>query len=52
MRSIARELGEALSEEEMQAMIDEFDTDHDGEISFAEFARIMKSSELYDDEDG
>eukprot|EP00962_Isochrysis_galbana_P052915 scaffold24390_cov107-Isochrysis_galbana.AAC.5 len=36
----------------MQAMIDEFDTDHDGEISFAEFARIMKSSELYDDEDG
>lgn len=50
MRAIARELGESLTDDEMQAMIDEFDTDHDGEISFNDFARIMKSSDLYDDD--
>ena len=51
MRHIARELGENLGEEELQAMIDEFDVDQDGEISFAEFSRIMKSSSLYGDDD-
>lgn len=30
MKKISRELGENLSEEELQAMIDEFDRDHDG----------------------
>ena len=50
MRAISRELGENLTEDEMQAMIDEFDTDHDGEISFSEFTRIMRSSDLYDDD--
>jgi len=50
MRAISRELGESLTEDEMQAMIDEFDTDHDGEISFSEFSRIMRSSDLYDDD--
>eukprot|EP00965_Chrysotila_dentata_P203803 6181951-Pleurochrysis_carterae.AAC.3 len=49
MRHIARELGENLTDEEMQAMIDEFDVDQDGEISFDEFASIMRSSSLYDD---
>ena len=33
MRRIARELGENLSEQELQAMIDEFDRDQDGEIN-------------------
>ena len=33
-----------------QAMIDEFDVDQDGEISFAEFAAIMKSTALYEDD--
>ena len=32
-------------------MIDEFDVDKDGEISFAEFASIMKSTALYDNFD-
>ena len=32
----------------MQAMIDEFDTDGDGEINMAEFAAIMKSTTLYE----
>ena len=31
LRRVARELGENMSEEELRAMIDEFDTDHDGE---------------------
>ena len=31
LRRVARELGEGVSEEELQAMIDEFDTDNDGE---------------------
>ncbi|GMI28464.1 hypothetical protein TeGR_g9154 [Tetraparma gracilis] len=44
MRRIARELGENLSEEELQAMIDEFDRDQDGEINEEEFNYIMAQS--------
>ncbi|XP_047009609.1 centrin-3 isoform X7 [Ictalurus punctatus] len=35
LRRVARELGEDISDEELRAMIDEFDTDGDGEISAA-----------------
>ena len=31
LRRVARELEENMSEEELRAMIDEFDTDNDGE---------------------
>ncbi|KAG5834426.1 centrin-3 [Anguilla rostrata] len=41
LRRVARELGENMSEEELRAMIDEFDTDGDGEISQEEFISIM-----------
>lgn len=37
MKRVCRELGENLSEEELQAMIDEFDRDQDGAISMEEF---------------
>jgi centrin-3 len=37
MKRVARELGENLNEDELQAMIDEFDRDQDGEISGDEF---------------
>ena len=37
MKRVCRELGENLSEEELQAMIDEFDRDQDGAISPEEF---------------
>lgn len=47
MKRVARELGENLSEEELQAMIDEFDRDQDGEISHDEFMYIMKQSTMY-----
>ena len=46
MKRVARELGENLSEEELQAMIDEFDRDQDGEISSDEFMYIMKQSTM------
>ncbi|XP_028829185.1 centrin-3 [Denticeps clupeoides] len=41
LRRVARELGEDMSEEELRAMIDEFDTDGDGEINQEEFISIM-----------
>ncbi|XP_060752523.1 centrin-3 [Tachysurus vachellii] len=41
LRRVARELGEDMSDEELRAMIDEFDTDGDGEISQEEFVSIM-----------
>jgi centrin-3 len=41
MKRVARELGENLSEEELQAMMDEFDRDQDGEISAEEFMYVM-----------
>ena len=47
MRNIAKELGENLSDDELQAMIDEFDRDQDGEISSDEFMYIMKQSSVY-----
>ena len=42
LKRVARELGENLSDDELQAMIDEFDKDQDGEISEQEFLNIMK----------
>ncbi|KAJ8339561.1 hypothetical protein SKAU_G00363470 [Synaphobranchus kaupii] len=41
LRRVARELGENMSDEELRAMIDEFDTDGDGEICQEEFISIM-----------
>lgn len=41
LRRVARELGENMTDEELQAMIDEFDKDQDGEINREEFLAIM-----------
>ncbi|KAJ2779246.1 Calcium-binding component of the spindle pole body (SPB) half-bridge [Coemansia javaensis] len=41
LRRIARELGENIAEDEIQAMIDEFDLDSDGAINEDEFIKIM-----------
>ena len=44
---VAKEIGENMSDEELQEMIDEADLDGDGEVNEAEFLRIMKKTSLY-----
>ncbi|KAJ3416527.1 Calcium-binding component of the spindle pole body (SPB) half-bridge [Chytridiales sp. JEL 0842] len=44
LRRVAKEIGESLDDEELQAMIDEFDLDQDGEINEQEFIAIMTDS--------
>ena len=46
LKRVARELGEKLSDDELQAMIDEFDRDEDGHINLSEFAGIMKQTAI------
>ncbi|EJU02668.1 EF-hand [Dacryopinax primogenitus] len=41
LRRVAKELGENLDDDELQAMIEEFDLDQDGEINEQEFLAIM-----------
>ena len=47
LKRVAKELGENLTDEELQEMIDEADKDGDGEISQEEFLKIMKKTCLY-----
>ncbi|NXA79533.1 CETN2 protein, partial [Thryothorus ludovicianus] len=47
LKRVARDLGENLTDEELQEMIDEADRDGDGEVSEQEFLRIMKKTSLY-----
>ncbi len=44
---VARELGENMSQDELQEMIDEADRDGDGAINEDEFIRIMKKTNLF-----
>lgn len=43
----SQELGEALTDEELQEMIEEADRDGDGMIDEDEFYRIMKKTSLF-----
>ncbi|XP_005372738.1 PREDICTED: centrin-1 [Chinchilla lanigera] len=47
LKRVAGELGENLTDEELQEMIDEADRDGDGEVSEEEFLRVMKKTNLY-----
>uniref|UniRef100_A0A8C4QGY1 Centrin, EF-hand protein, 2 n=1 Tax=Eptatretus burgeri TaxID=7764 RepID=A0A8C4QGY1_EPTBU len=47
LKRVAKELGENLTDEELQEMIDEADRDGDGEVNEEEFLRIMKKTSLY-----
>ncbi|NWI81158.1 CETN2 protein, partial [Dryoscopus gambensis] len=47
LKRVARELGENLTDQELQEMIDEADRDGDGEVSEQEFLRIMRKTSLY-----
>lgn len=43
LRRVAKELGENLTDEELRAMIDEFDLDNDGESEYCEtFLDLLK----------
>jgi centrin-3 len=46
LRRVARELGETLQDDELRAMIDEFDRDGDGEINFDEFVALMSGEDV------
>ena len=41
LRKVSKELGEQVDDDELQAMIDEFDADNDGEINEQEFIQLM-----------
>merc|ERR1719183_1457916 len=47
LKRIAKDLGEKLTDDELQGMIDEFDANQDGEINEEEFVNIMKQTSLY-----
>ncbi|CAD8155826.1 unnamed protein product (macronuclear) [Paramecium tetraurelia] len=47
LKKVSKELGESLSDQELQAMIDEFDKDGDGQINIDEFLSIMKQTTIY-----
>eukprot|EP00919_Chromeraceae_sp_WS-2016_P007807 GHVR01018437.1.p1 GENE.GHVR01018437.1~~GHVR01018437.1.p1 ORF type:complete len:168 (-),score=55.64 GHVR01018437.1:225-728(-) len=47
LKRVAKELGENMTDEELQEMIDEADRDGDGEINEDEFMRIMKKTNLF-----
>lgn len=45
LRKVARELGEAVPDDELRAMIEEFDDDQDGRINEEEFLNILAQAE-------
>mmetsp|Transcript_16939 Transcript_16939/g.27359 ORF Transcript_16939/g.27359 Transcript_16939/m.27359 type:complete len:175 (+) Transcript_16939:97-621(+) len=47
LKRVAMELGESITDEELQEMIDEADRDGDGEVSQAEFIKIMEKTNLF-----
>ncbi|OWA53475.1 Centrin-2 [Hypsibius exemplaris] len=47
LKRVANELGETLSDEELREMIEEADTNGDGEVDSSEFLRIMQKTGLY-----
>merc|ERR1739848_871896 len=46
LKTVARELGETMSDEELMEMIKEADKDTDGEVSEEEFLRIIRKSTI------
>jgi centrin-1 len=47
LQKVAKELGENMTNEELQEMIDEADRDGDGEIGEEDFIKIMKKTNLF-----
>merc|ERR1712007_23655 len=47
IKRVAKELGENMTDEELQEMVDEADRDGDGGINEEQFLRIMKKTNLF-----
>lgn len=47
LKRVAKDLGEDISDEELQEMIDEADREGTGEVSLDDFMRIMKKTNLF-----
>merc|ERR1711959_342528 len=47
LKAVAQELGESMSDKDLQGMMDEADTDGDGEINEEEFLAVMKEVNLW-----
>merc|ERR1712070_1218153 len=47
LKAVATELGESMSDADLQGMMDEADTDGDGVINEAEFLTVMKAVNLW-----
>lgn len=47
LRTVAEQLGEKMTDSELQEMIHEADLDKDGAVNASEFIRIMKKTELW-----
>uniref|UniRef100_A0A8B9X5W2 EF-hand domain-containing protein n=1 Tax=Bos mutus grunniens TaxID=30521 RepID=A0A8B9X5W2_BOSMU len=47
IKRVAKELGENLTDDELQEMLDEADHDGDGEINKEEFLKMMQKTTLY-----
>ncbi|KAJ8780456.1 hypothetical protein J1605_011720 [Eschrichtius robustus] len=47
IKRVAKELGENLTDDELQEVLDEADHDGDGEINEEEFLRMMQKTTLY-----
>jgi len=47
LKRVAIELGERMTDEELQEMMEEADRDGDGEVNQDEFLRIMKKTNLF-----
>merc|ERR1711865_872325 len=47
LERVAKELGERMTDEELQEIVDEADRDGDGEVNEEEFLRIMKKTNLF-----
>lgn len=47
LKKVAKDLGENITDEELQEMIDEADRDGDGLISESDFIRIMSKTNLF-----
>ncbi len=47
LKRVAKELGENMTDEELNEMIAEADRDGDGEITEEDFIRIMKKTNLF-----